>query len=499
MRRHGHRLTVLNDNMGVVLAVQKGRCHNYQLLRVIRRIAAYCLAAGIRCSLRWVPSERNVADKASRVWEETRGDTTANRKQGIQEEESRSVQSERGEKGQRQIDQPCSGREIVARKEPLPLKVEEDRREEAVREGLALDGPVVKGADGARQGATEEVWEAAEGVQGRDELAGDEQHQRASKEGLLQEARRVLRLHCKNQTSRRHRGKSGHSSLRIRSHMYLNGESNSAGHKLKAALEFFRPEAARAGELKLPRFKRSLKGWRRLAPTQTRLPMVEFLKSCISGLMMHQGWHEMALFNEVTFSTYARPGEMMRVMAVDVVQKNDQYHHHVIVLSPFERGISSKTSIFDEVLVLDDTRMPELGDLVVDWAKERIQQEGEEASLWSFRAEQFLKVWRACVQVLEVSDIAVSPYQNRHGGASRDHLLKLRSIPSIQRRGRWATDTSARIYDKPGRLQQLLNTIGKELSPFGEKIRKDFPKWFRGSSFQIPVRLKRRLGDHFKA
>lgn len=186
--------------MGVVLAVQKGRCHNYQLLRVIRRIAAYCLAAGIRCSLRWVPSERNVADKASRVWEETRGDTTANRKQGIQEEESRSVQSERGEKGQRQIDQPCSGREIVARKEPLPLKVEEDRREEAVREGLALDGPVVKGADGARQGATEEVWEAAEGVQGRDELAGDEQHQRASKEGLLQEARRVLRLHCKNQT-----------------------------------------------------------------------------------------------------------------------------------------------------------------------------------------------------------------------------------------------------------------------------------------------------------
>ena len=200
VRRHGHRLTVLNDNMGVVLAVQKGRCHKYQLLRVIRRIAAYCLAAGIRCSLRWVPSERNVADKASRVWEETRGDTTANRKQGIQEEESRSVQSERGEKGQRQIDQPCSGREIVARKEPLPLKVEEDRREEAVREGLALDGPVVKGADGARQGATEEVWEAAEGVQGRDELAGDEQHQRASKEGLLQEARRVLRLHCKNQT-----------------------------------------------------------------------------------------------------------------------------------------------------------------------------------------------------------------------------------------------------------------------------------------------------------
>ena len=39
-------------------------------------------------------------------------------------------------------------------------------------------------------------------------------------------------------------------------------------------------------------------------------------------------------------------------------------------------------------------------------------------------------------------------------GASRDHLLKLRSVAQIQRRGRWATDTSARIYDKPGRNLQ---------------------------------------------
>ena len=386
----------------------------------------------------------------------------------------------------------------MARKEPLPLKLEEDRREEAVREGLALDGPVVKGADGARQGATEEVWEAAEGVQGRDELAGDEQHQRASKEGLLQEARRVLRLHCKNQTSRRHRGKSGHSSLRIRRSHVSQWREQQCRSQAQGGFGVLQARSSESWRVEAPAFQKIAQGLEAPGANADQIANGGVPQE-LHQWFDHQGWHEMALFNEVTFSTYARPGEMMRVMAVDVVQKNDQYHHHVIVLSPFERGISSKTSIFDEVLVLDDTRMPELGDLVVDWAKERIQQEGEEASLWSFRAEQFLKVWRACVQVLEVSDIAVSPYQNRHGGASRDHLLKLRSIPSIQRRGRWATDTSARIYDKPGRLQQLLNTIGKELSPFGEKIRKDFPKWFRGSSFQIPVRLKRRLGDHFKA
>ena len=55
--------------------------------------------------------------------------------------------------------------------------------------------------------------------------------------------------------------------------LYLDGESCNFGQKLLASLEFVRPEAARAGKLQLPRFKKSLKGWRRLAPTQTRLPM----------------------------------------------------------------------------------------------------------------------------------------------------------------------------------------------------------------------------------
>lgn len=41
-------------------------------------------------------------------------------------------------------------------------------------------------------------------------------------------------------------------------HMFLNGESNSSGQKLKAALEFFRPEAARSGELRLPRFRKAV-------------------------------------------------------------------------------------------------------------------------------------------------------------------------------------------------------------------------------------------------
>ena len=47
-RKHGSRMLVLNDNMGVVLATQKGRCAAYPLLRILRRVAAHSLGCGVR-------------------------------------------------------------------------------------------------------------------------------------------------------------------------------------------------------------------------------------------------------------------------------------------------------------------------------------------------------------------------------------------------------------------------------------------------------------------
>ena len=144
----------------------------------------------------------------------------------------------------------------------------------------------------------------------------------------------------------------------------------------------------------------------------------------------------MALYNEVTFSTYARSGEMLRVLAPDVVANNKDFERAVIILGPLERGESSKVGIYDETLILDDTRAPWLGGVLLQHAAQRSRQLGEEAMLWDFTAAKYLKVWRSAVEALGVEGIAQSPYQNRHGGASRDHLKKLRSIPAIQRRGR---------------------------------------------------------------
>ena len=282
-------------------------------------------------------------------------------------------------------------------------------------------------------------------------------------------------------------------------HLYLCGENCSSGARLQAALEHHRPEAIREGQLHLPRFKRAMKGWRRLAPTQSRLPMIEFVKSAISAVLLETGRKEMALFNELSFSTYARPGELLKLKAVDYVEKNSDFGHSVVVLAPVERGETTKAGIYDEILILDDQRAPWMDQLVKKHSADRIRLHGEDADMWGFKAADYLLAWRSAVEALEVGDIAKSPYQNRHGGASRDHLLKLRSTQSIQRRGRWASDSSARIYDKPGRLQQSINKHGDRLRKFGEDVRLNFLRLYQSGMCQLPTAVKRKMAARSKA
>lgn len=67
-KRHLH----LNDNLGMVLAAEKGRSSTFGMLRICRRLCALYLASDTSFSHRWIPSELNVADAGSRVWEHLR-------------------------------------------------------------------------------------------------------------------------------------------------------------------------------------------------------------------------------------------------------------------------------------------------------------------------------------------------------------------------------------------------------------------------------------------
>ena len=65
---HSKRQLFLMDNFHMVFALTKCRSGSHGVLQLCRRRSALLLASGIVACLRWVPSERNPADKPSRVF-----------------------------------------------------------------------------------------------------------------------------------------------------------------------------------------------------------------------------------------------------------------------------------------------------------------------------------------------------------------------------------------------------------------------------------------------
>ena len=64
-KKHLH----LGDNLGMVLAFDRGRAKSVPLLLCCRRAAAFAIAGDSSFTHRWLPSEHNAADAASRKWE----------------------------------------------------------------------------------------------------------------------------------------------------------------------------------------------------------------------------------------------------------------------------------------------------------------------------------------------------------------------------------------------------------------------------------------------
>ena len=64
-KKHLH----LGDNLGMVLAFDRGRAKGVPLLICCRRATAFAIAGNCDFTHRWVPSEHNAADAGPRQWE----------------------------------------------------------------------------------------------------------------------------------------------------------------------------------------------------------------------------------------------------------------------------------------------------------------------------------------------------------------------------------------------------------------------------------------------
>lgn len=246
--------------------------------------------------------------------------------------------------------------------------------------------------------------------------------------------------------------------------LFLAGKSSATGEKTLAAVEFMFLQH----KGKLMRARRSLKGWRKIDPPRSRLPLPRVVACGIAAILLAKGQRKMALKVMTDFDCYLRPGEGMDILGKHVVKPlrnaGRQFQRYSLVIRDQEEGVPDKTGTFDNTLLLDNP-------LTKNWlgpALEKLAQtSGKTSPIFDFKPDQFRVEFQKAGETLGLNSLHT--YQLRHGGASDDLNSKLRDHHAVRERGRWRTDASVRRYAKSGKIQKLLQDLQKD--------KLDFCKW----------------------
>ena len=93
---------------------------------------------------------------------------------------------------------------------------------------------------------------------------------------------------------------------------------------------------------------------------------------------------------------------------------------------------------------------------------------------------------------LELPDPSL--YQLRHGRASFDRAQNFRTLSEMNKRGRWAADSSVRRYERAARLQSVERELPPKLMVWGKSRARLMGEWIRGSSV-LPGGAERTVGS----
>ena len=156
---------------------------------------------------------------------------------------------------------------------------------------------------------------------------------------------------------------------------------------------------------------------------------------------------------------YLRPGEALSLTPAHVVPSyldaGRAYKHACLLLHPFALGVASKTGYFDESVVLDHPQRQWLARAVVKLAEQTATGE----KLFPYTSDRYLVIWHQAAEHSGLSILQPVPYMLRHAGPSHDILTQQRTLPAVQRRGRWQSTTSVRRYEKASQVSAQLRKL----------------------------------------
>lgn len=133
-------------------------------------------------------------------------------------------------------------------------------------------------------------------------------------------------------------------------YLFIEGRDLSEASKFFAAALDANPDFS--GKQSLPRSRRSLQGWSKLDPGNTRPPMAWALVALLCLGMLRRGLFRQCLATLLMFTAYLRPGEALNLREEDLVASRTGLSHTAINLHPSERQEISKVGLTDETILL---------------------------------------------------------------------------------------------------------------------------------------------------
>lgn len=235
--------------------------------------------------------------------------------------------------------------------------------------------------------------------------------------------------------------------------LFSSGESKEAGRYTLFGLAWARGWATRSPAF--PLSKQALKGWDRMEPAASREPIpcdiaLAFARRLSSGTSEEV---EAAAAILLCFDTYLRPSECLGLTRSHVVPPHGQgaTGQWAVTIAPAGLGAPSKTSTYDDTVIVGEAKKPRSQTSVVLKALYDTRSVELFPRLTLHRFEVLMR--KTCVE--SASGDAYMPHQCRHGGASHDALDGIRPMRDIQRRGRWRARESLRRYEKHGVLLRV--------------------------------------------
>ena len=441
-KKHLH----INDNLGMVLAADKGRSSSMGILQVCRRLACLQIALGAQLVCRWVPSEWNVADKGSRRWEHLRrghASSPTSRISAFKESED-SPQCSRSAKSSSSEAHRCQSSSSGARfetQEPSP--------------GSEPAGGTNQAGESSEAGSTSTELCSLCSVS-RQTLLERAAVSHPVAQDYLQRAEDFRSFARSHKMSLKNMTKFDESLCEYLNHLFQEGCDLSEGTKSYAAVMDAFPAFSQKGTL--TRSKRALQGWHKLDPGRTRPPVPWPLIALLALRMAEKGLLASAAAVLIMFVAYLRPGEALGLRVEDLVMPSPLHSRHTLNLHPQERQESSKMGVSDESIILDSTVIPNLGQLLEMFLCSHGQK-----PLLGLEYSELRGHWESALSLVGLPRNHAVLYQLRHSGPSHDRLHKLRSLSEVKKRGRWVSDSSVKRYEAHAKLNQEFHRLPKKV------------------------------------